>query len=48
MQWLKNPIDTCIILSLILGSTLWMNYRFNKIQANLEKIILNIRMGKGK
>jgi len=39
MHWLKNRMDTVIILSAMLLSVLWMNGKFNQI----EKEVLLIK-----
>lgn len=38
MEWFKKHVDTVIVLTGILGSVLWMNGKFNKIDKDVAII----------
>ena len=38
MEWMKKHVDTVIVLGGILGSILWMNGKFNSIDARFVAI----------
>lgn len=38
MAWLKNHVDTVVVLGGILGSVLWMNGKFNELEKDVAVV----------